>query len=106
MVRLGLYFKLVLLDAHMNGLLERINQRIGEAVIRIDEHPGQVGDKIPSGKILLKSDIRDMADFAQWLVLPFADDDPRTAEIVSKTLLLARDDEIDDPIILEQLRAM
>ena len=40
------------------------------------------------------------------LFLPFADDDPRTAEVVSKTLLLARDNEIDDPIILEQLRAM
>ncbi len=40
------------------------------------------------------------------LFLPFADDDPRTAEVVSKTLLLARDEEIDDPIILEQLRAM
>ncbi len=40
------------------------------------------------------------------LFLPFADDDPRTAEVVSKTMLLARDDEIDDPIILEQLRAM
>ncbi|TWU12130.1 hypothetical protein CA54_09480 [Symmachiella macrocystis] len=40
------------------------------------------------------------------LFLPFADDDPRTAEVVSKTLLLARDEEIDDPIILEQLRAL
>ena len=39
------------------------------------------------------------------LFLPFADDDPKTAEIVSKTLLLARDDEIKDPAILEQLRA-
>ena len=38
------------------------------------------------------------------LFLPFADDDPRTAEIVAKTLLLARDDEIDDPLILEQLK--
>jgi hypothetical protein len=38
------------------------------------------------------------------LFLPFADDDPRTAEVVSKTLMLARDDEITDPIILEQLR--
>jgi hypothetical protein len=35
--------------------------------------------------------------------LPFADDDPKTAEIVSKTLLLARDHEIKDPTILEQL---
>jgi hypothetical protein len=38
------------------------------------------------------------------LFLPFADDDPRTAEIVSKVLLLAQDHEIQDPTILEQLR--
>jgi hypothetical protein len=37
------------------------------------------------------------------LFLPFADDDPRTAEVVSKVLLLARDREIKDPTILEQL---
>jgi hypothetical protein len=39
------------------------------------------------------------------LFLPFADDDPRTAEVISKTLLLARDSEIQDPTILDQLRA-
>ena len=38
------------------------------------------------------------------LFLPFADDDPKTAEIVAKVLLLARDHEIKDPAILEQLR--
>jgi hypothetical protein len=38
------------------------------------------------------------------LFLPFADDDPRTAEVVSKVLLLARDQEIQDPGILEQIR--
>lgn len=38
------------------------------------------------------------------LFLPFADDDPRTAEVVSKALMLARDREIRDPMILEQLR--
>jgi hypothetical protein len=37
------------------------------------------------------------------LFLPFADDDPRTAEVVSKVLLLARDDEIKDPNILDQI---
>jgi len=37
------------------------------------------------------------------LFLPFADDDPKTAEIVAKVLLLARDHEIKDPAILEQL---
>lgn len=39
------------------------------------------------------------------LFLPFADDDPRTAEVISKTLLLARDEDIDDPILLDQIRA-
>jgi Family of unknown function (DUF5724)/Domain of unknown function (DUF4132) len=39
------------------------------------------------------------------LFLPFVDDDPRTAEVVSKVALLARDDKIKDPTILEQLRA-
>ena len=38
------------------------------------------------------------------LFLPFADDDPKTAEIMSKLLLLARDHEIKDPSILSQLR--
>ncbi|MEL6814887.1 MAG: DUF5724 domain-containing protein, partial [Cyanobacteria bacterium J06598_3] len=37
------------------------------------------------------------------LFLPFADDDPRTAEVISKALLLAQDDKIKDPTILEQL---
>ena len=35
--------------------------------------------------------------------LPFADDDPRTAEVVAKVVLLARDHTIKDPTILEQL---
>ncbi len=38
------------------------------------------------------------------LFLPFADDDPRTAELLSKVILLARDHEIQDPTILDQLR--
>jgi hypothetical protein len=38
------------------------------------------------------------------LFLPFVDDDPRTAEVISKVLLLARDREIQDPSILEQIR--
>ena len=36
--------------------------------------------------------------------LPFADDDPKTAELVAKVLMLARDRDIRDPTILEQLR--
>jgi len=37
------------------------------------------------------------------LFLPFMDDDPRTAELLSKVLLLARDNEIQDPTILRQM---
>ena len=39
------------------------------------------------------------------LFVPFADDDPKTAEIIAKVLLLARDHEIKDPTILERLRS-
>ncbi|GAA3996256.1 DUF4132 domain-containing protein [Deinococcus rubellus] len=38
------------------------------------------------------------------LFLPFADPDPKTAEVISKVLLLAEDKKIQDPTILEQLR--
>jgi hypothetical protein len=36
--------------------------------------------------------------------LPFADDDPKTAEVIAKVLLLARDHEIKDPAILAQIQ--
>jgi hypothetical protein len=38
--------------------------------------------------------------------LPFADDDPKTAEIVAKVILLARDAEIKDPNLLDQIRSI
>ena len=37
------------------------------------------------------------------IFLPFVDNDPKTAEIVSKVILLAKDDQIKDPTILEQI---
>jgi len=38
------------------------------------------------------------------LFLPFADDDPKTAEVLSKVLMLGRDKEIMDPSILGAIR--
>ena len=38
------------------------------------------------------------------IFLPFVDDDPKTAEIVSKILLFAEDEKIKDPNILAQIR--
>jgi len=40
------------------------------------------------------------------IFLPFADDDPKTAEVLSKVILLARDQEIKDPNLLSQIRAL
>jgi len=37
--------------------------------------------------------------------LPFMDDDPKSAEVISKTIMLARDQDIKDPTILEQIFA-
>ncbi len=37
------------------------------------------------------------------IFLPFADNDPQTAEVLSKVLLLAEDGKIKDPTILEQI---
>lgn len=38
------------------------------------------------------------------MFLPFMDEDPKTAEIISKILLLAKDKEILDPTILQQIQ--
>lgn len=38
------------------------------------------------------------------IFLPFADEDPKTAEIISKVLLFAEDEKIKDPMILEEIR--
>ncbi|BAU14354.1 hypothetical protein LEP3755_49010 [Leptolyngbya sp. NIES-3755] len=37
------------------------------------------------------------------IFLPFVDNDPKTAEVISKVVLLAKDKEIQDPTILEQI---
>ncbi len=37
------------------------------------------------------------------IFLPFADDDPKTAEVLAKVLLLSKDEEIKDPAILDQI---
>jgi predicted RNase H-related nuclease YkuK (DUF458 family) len=37
------------------------------------------------------------------IFLPFVDDDPKTAEIISKIVLFAEDGKIKDPFILEQI---
>jgi hypothetical protein len=65
-------------------------------------HLGSGGvHRLPGGALFI---IPVHAQHRGRLFLPFADDDPKTAEILSKILLLSRDEEIQDPGILEQLR--
>lgn len=76
-----------------------IQGRLGEYSVHLGSG---VVHRMPGGSVCI---VPVHAQHRGRLFLPFADDDPRTAEVISKTLLLARDDEIDDPLILEQLRA-
>ncbi len=65
-------------------------------------HLGSATTKVMPGRVLMIVAVH--SQHRGRLFLPFADDDPKTAEVLAKTLLLARDDEIKDPAILRQIR--
>jgi hypothetical protein len=77
--------------ALVDGELAKYNVHLGSATVH----------RMPGGSLCI---VPVHAQHRGRLFLPFADDDPRTAEVVSKVMLLARDAEIQDPTILEQLR--
>jgi hypothetical protein len=79
--------------ALIDGHLGNYSVHLGSAVIH----------RQPGGHLCL---VPVHAQHRGRLFLPFADDDPKTAEVVSKVILLARDEEIQDPGILDQLRAV
>jgi hypothetical protein len=58
--------------------------------------------RLPGGSVVM---VPVSTDGRGRVFLPFADDDPATAEVISKTLLLCKDEQIKDPTILKQLRA-
>lgn len=76
--------------AKIEGKLARYSVHLGSAVVHTQ----------PGGHLCI---VPVHAQHRGRLFLPFVDDDPRTAEVVSKVLLLAKDTEIKDPIILEQI---
>jgi len=76
--------------ALIEGSLGSYNVHLGSAVIH--QQPGGAICVVPVH-----------AQHRGRLFLPFVDDDPKTAEVVSKVLLLAKDSEIRDPTILEQI---
>ena len=65
-------------------------------------HLGSATTKVLPGRVLMIVAVH--SQYRGRLFLPFADDDPKTAEVLAKTLLLARDEEIKDPRILRQIR--
>ncbi|MCC5787726.1 MAG: DUF4132 domain-containing protein [Phycisphaerales bacterium] len=66
-------------------------------------HLGSANTSIPPGRSLVIVAVP--GQHRGRIFLPFADDDPKTAEVMSKALLLARDGEIKDPSILAQIKA-
>ncbi len=81
----------------VNGNHARIRGALGEYTV----HLGSAIAHQAPGKYLSILPVH--AQQRGRIFLPFADDDPKSAEVVSKVLLLARDNEIQDPTILRQL---
>jgi hypothetical protein len=77
--------------ALVDGDLGKYSIHLGSAVVH----------KLPGGALCI---VPVHSQHRGRLFLPFVDDDPKTAEVISKVLLLARDAEIQDPTILDQLR--
>lgn len=74
----------------IDGKLANYNVNLGSGVVH----------KQPGGALCI---IPVHSQHRGRIFLPFADNDPKTAEIVSKVIMLAKDDQIKDPTILEQI---
>ena len=77
--------------ALIDGQLGKYSVHLGSAVVH----------RQPGGSVCI---VPVHAQQRGRLFLPFADNDPRTAEVITKVITLARDHDIQDPSILEQLR--
>lgn len=77
--------------AHITGKLGRYNIHLGSGVIH-QEGGAQIA------VLPVHSQARGR------LFLPFVDDDPKTAEVLTKILFFAQDDRIKDPSILAQIQ--
>ncbi|MNE85665.1 hypothetical protein D3C80_1826910 [compost metagenome] len=85
-------------NVRLDGNYARIDGKLGEYAVHLGS--GQVY-KQASGALHI---IPVHSQHRGRLFLPFLDEDPRTAEILSKVVLLAEDTKIKDPSILSQLR--
>jgi hypothetical protein len=88
--------------------LRNVEVRASHAIVHGERaeyavHLGSAGASILPGTMLFIVAVH--SQHRGRIFLPFADDDPRTAEVMAKVLLLARDREIRDPNLLDQIRA-
>jgi len=74
----------------IDGKLSNYNVNLGSGIVH----------KQPGGALCI---IPVHSQHRGRIFLPFVDNDPKTAEIVSKVIMLARDDQIKDPTVLEQI---
>jgi len=93
------------------SLLQIENVRIQEphvfidgALAEYDVHLGSATTHMMPGGTLVIVPVH--SQHRGRIFLPFADDDPKTAEVLSKVILLARDREIQDPNLLDQIRSL
>lgn len=101
-MRTALVRELSSLLALANVRIEGVRALIKGELAEYSVHLGSgTMHQIPGGMILV---VPVHSQHRGKLFLPFADDDPKTAEIVSKVVLFARDRSIKDPSILAQLR--
>lgn len=96
-------------------ILDETAQMLGLSNVEIDGHHMRIRGELGTYSVHLGSGVVHLlpgnslfivpvsAQQRGRVFLPFVDDDPRTAEIVSKMVLLARDQKITDPTILSQI---
>lgn len=90
-------------------LLKIDNVRLDGNYARIDGELGEYAVHLGSGNVFKQATgalhiIPVHSQHRGRIFLPFLDEDPRTAEILSKVMLLAEDKKIKDPQILAQLQ--
>ena len=85
-----------------NVRIEKNHAKIKGELGSYSVHLGSaVTHKLPGGAIFI---VAVHSQHRGRMFLPFADDDPKTSEVISKVLLLAEDRQIKDPNILDQIR--
>lgn len=98
------------------AMLECLLPILGLENVRVEKQHAFIHGKLADYRIHLGSGVVHQAGGAMIPVLPvhsqhrgriflpFADEDPKTAEIMSKIILLSEDEKIKDPSILDALR--